>query len=185
MRSPFVVRVSPFTASLSDFSWVKAMQSSVRLRHMLSAFLRNRRSIPATEGTVCEPPGVPIAAKISASDAVASNALNTPGSIKGLDLANAECNSGCISAVSVPLTVLGETLPLRPNFGEEEMVVIVVVAVGGRSLKTFEMAASEVGGSFPVSSSFRILCLRSSTSSHIVEGAVVETVDAVPSAWCI
>lgn len=152
---------------------------------MLSAFLRNRRSTPVTEGAACEPPGVAIAANTSASEAVASNALNTLGSIKGLDLANAECNSGCISAVSVPLTVLGETLPLRPNFGDEDIVVIVVVAVGGRSLNTFEIAASEVRGSFPVSSSFRILCLRSSTSSHIVDGAVVETVDAVPSAWCI
>lgn len=108
-------------------------------------------------------------------------------SIKGLDLANAECRSGCSSAVSGPLTVvaLGERSSTRPCLGDEDMVVMVVVAVGGLSPNTLDMAASDETGNLPVSSSFRIRCLRSSTSSQIVDGAVVETVDSVPSPSCI
>jgi hypothetical protein len=61
-------------------------------------------------------------------------------------------------------------------------VVAVVVAVGGRSADARETAAPEVGGSFPVNSSFRIRDLRSSSSSQTVDGAVVDAVDSVPSA---
>lgn len=61
------------------------------------------------------------------------------------------------------------------------MVVTVVVAVRGLSVDMCDMAAAEDVGSFPVSSSFRILDLRSSSSSHTVEGAVVDKVDSVPS----
>jgi hypothetical protein len=74
-----------------------------------------------------------------------------------------------------------EVLVLRPGLGEEETVVTVVVAVRGRSADTEEMASWEDGGSFPVSSNFRIRDLRSSSSSQTVEGAVVDSVDSVPS----
>jgi hypothetical protein len=70
----------------------------------------------------------------------------------------------------------------RPLFGEDDMVVTVVVAVGGRSLEARDIAAPEVGGSFPVSSSRCIRDFRSSSSSQTVDGAVVDTVDSVPSA---
>ena len=70
----------------------------------------------------------------------------------------------------------------RPRLGDVDMVVTVVVAVGGRSTATPEMAAPEEIGILAVSSSFRNLDLRSSSSSKIVDGAVVDTVDSVPSA---
>jgi hypothetical protein len=57
----------------------------------------------------------------------------------------------------------------------------VVVAVGGLSFEAREIAAPEVAGSFPVSSSRCIRDLRSSNSSQTVDGAVVDTVDSVPS----
>lgn len=44
------------------------------------------------------------------------------------------------------------------------------------------MAAPDVGGSFPVNSNLWIRDFKSSNSSHTVDGAVVETVDSVPSA---
>jgi hypothetical protein len=61
-------------------------------------------------------------------------------------------------------------------------VVIVVVAVGGLSADALDIAAPDVGGSFPVNSSLCILDFNSSSSSQTVEGAVVDTVDSVPSA---
>jgi hypothetical protein len=70
----------------------------------------------------------------------------------------------------------------RPRFGEDDIVVTVVVAVGGRSLDACETAAPDVAGSFPVNSSLCMRDLRSSNSSHTVDGAVVDTVDSVPSA---
>lgn len=108
------------------------------------------------------------------------------GSIKGLDLAKAECSSGCSSVVSGPLTVVapGERPSARPCFGDDDIVVMVVVAVGGRSPNTWDIAESDETGNLPLSSSFRIRCLRSSTSSQIVDGAVVETVDSVSSPSC-
>jgi hypothetical protein len=63
------------------------------------------------------------------------------------------------------------------GFGEEESVVAAVVAVFG--LSELVIAAADDGGSFPVSSNFLILDLRSSSSSHTVEGAVVDIVDSV------
>src|ERR1700712_1686719 len=63
-------------------------------------------------------------------------------------------------------------------FGEEEIVVVAaVVAVFG--LSEVVIAAAEDGGNLPVNSSFLILDLRSSSSSHTVDGAVVEMVDSV------
>jgi hypothetical protein len=61
--------------------------------------------------------------------------------------------------------------------GEEDMVVAAVVAVFG--LSEVLIAAAEDGGSFPVNSSFLMRDFRSSSSSHTVEGAVVEMVDSV------
>lgn len=69
----------------------------------------------------------------------------------------------------------------RPCLGEEESVVTVVVAVGGRSVIALVIAAPDDVGILAVSSSFRSLDLRSSNSSKMVDGAVVETVDSVPS----
>lgn len=80
------------------------------------------------------------------------------------------------------LESMGEALKPRPRLGDVDMVVIVVVAVGGLSPVAWETAAPDVAGSFPVSSSFRILDFKSSNSSHTVEGAVVDVVDSVPSA---
>jgi hypothetical protein len=56
------------------------------------------------------------------------------------------------------------------------------VAVRGLSWALLYIAAAEDGGSFPVSSSFLIRSLRSSSSSQTVEGAAVDKVDSVPSA---
>lgn len=61
------------------------------------------------------------------------------------------------------------------------MVVTVVVAVGGRSFEAREMAAPDVAGSLPVSSSLCMRDFRSSSSSQTVDAAVVDTVDSVPS----
>lgn len=76
---------------------------------------------------------------------------------------------------------IGDKLLPRPLFGDVDIVVTVVVAVRGRSFDAREIAAPEVAGSFPVSSSRCIRDLRSSNSSQTVEGAVVDTVDSVPS----
>ena len=62
------------------------------------------------------------------------------------------------------------------------MVVIVVVAVAGRSPVATEIAAPDESGILPMSSSLFSLVLRSSISSHSVDGAFVDTVDMVPSA---
>ena len=77
----------------------------------------------------------------------------------------------------------GEIFSTWRRLGDEDMVVMVVVAVGGRSFRAFDMAAFDDFGKIPVSSSFRSLDFRSSSSSQTVDGAVVETVDSVPGAW--
>ena len=69
----------------------------------------------------------------------------------------------------------------RAFLGDEEAVVMAVLAVGGRSPTAPEIAAPEDAGILPVSSSLRIRLLRSSSSSHTVDGAVVDTVLSVPS----
>lgn len=58
------------------------------------------------------------------------------------------------------------------------MVVGAVVAVRGRYSSGLPIAALEVGGNFPVSSSFLIRDFRSSSSSHTVEGAVFESMES-------
>ena len=148
------------------------MHSSVKLRHMLSAFRLSRRSALA------------IFTRVRASAAAASRLLYTCGLMDGLDFARAECKSGCmegsegLNRTDVP----GDPLRSRPRFGEGDIVVMVVVAVSGRSPVAVEIAAPDEAGSFAVSSSFLNLDLRSSSSSNMVDGAVVETVDSVPSA---
>lgn len=124
-----------------------------------------------------------MAANVNASDAVASSAVYISGLINNLAFANAECRTGCSSAIPGPLIVdaSGDTLGLCRRFGDDDMVVMVVVAVGGRSPNAVDIAALDEDGSLPVSSIFRILDFRSSSSSHTVEGAVVDTVDSVPS----
>lgn len=71
---------------------------------------------------------------------------------------------------------------MRRCLGELDNAVTVVAAVRGLSWAAPEMAAWEEGGSFPVSSSLRIRDFKSSSSSQTVEGAVVDSVDSVPSA---
>lgn len=76
-------RILPTTVPVSGDSSANAMQSSVRLRHMLSAFLRNCRSIalemPAIDAvlgeTSCALALPTMAANVSASVAVASKGL--------------------------------------------------------------------------------------------------------------
>src|ERR1700722_10545902 len=76
---------------------------------------------------------------------------------------------------------MGDALRFLPLFGDVDIVVIVVVAVGGLSPDACETAAPEVAGSFPVSSSFLIRDFRSSSSSQTVDGAVVDIVESVAS----
>ena len=65
-------------------------------------------------------------------------------------------------------------------FGDDDIVVTVVVAVLGLSID--DMAAADEVGSLPVSSSFLMRDFRSSSSSHTVDGAVVDIVDSVGGA---
>lgn len=76
----------------------------------------------------------------------------------------------------------GETLPTCRRFGDDEIVVMGLDAVGGRSSRTFDIAAFEDCGKIPVSSILRSRDFSSSSSSQTVDGAVVETVDSVPAA---
>lgn len=178
--------------SLSGISSVRDMQSSVRFRHMLSAFRRNCRSIalagPTTDAAVGElpkEPALPVrAAKFKASDAAASKDRNTLGFITDFALASAEWRSGCILVVLGFLIVeaSGELCSAFLRFGDDDILVMVVVAVCGRSFRTPDMAALEDLGSIPVSSSLRSRDFKLSNSSQTVDGAVVDTVDSVPAA---
>ena len=81
-----------------------------------------------------------------------------------------------------PISESGDgVFAFRSCFGDDDKVVTVVVAVRGRSADAFDIAAADEEGNFPVSSSLRIRDLRSSSSSHTVDGAVVDKVDSVPS----
>ncbi len=179
-------------AVLSGFASDNARHSSVRLRHMLSALRRTCRSETVGPPIIdCEleiGPGWPelpiIEAMASASEAAASNALYISELRTGLVFANAALRRGCASAGggSVETRSSCDILLPRPLLGEEDKVVTVVVAVGGRSFEARDMAAPAVGGILPVNSSLCILDFKSSNSSHTVDGAVVETDDSVPSA---
>ena len=76
----------------------------------------------------------------------------------------------------------GDVLFPPPCFGDEDIVVTVVVAVRGRSLDVEITAAPDDCGNFPTSSSLRNRDFMSSSSSQNVDCAVVEAVDSVPSA---
>ena len=171
--------------ALFSCSSVKARQSSVRLRHTLSALRRACRSgevyPPFTtetlpDGAVLTPNAVE---RFKASVIVASREVYTSPLKTAFALANADCRMGCTGLRSVSAV---ETLALRRCFGEEDKVVIAVFAVRGLSLVGVYIAAEDDGGSLPVSSSFLIRSLRSSSSSQTVDGAVVDNVDSVPSA---
>ena len=75
---------------------------------------------------------------------------------------------------------------LRSCLGDELIVVGAVVVVRGLSelAPPPVTAAFEVGGIFPVSSSFLIRDLRSSNSSQTVEGAVCESTESDSAADC-
>lgn len=92
---------------------------------------------------------------------------------------------GCTPSTSTT-DLSGDRLPRRTPFGDDDIVVAVVVAVCGLSTTLFAIvafvtAAPDDEGSFPVSSSLRILVLRSSNSSQTVDGAVRDAVDSVSS----
>ena len=95
---PLSVGLARFSSLSSD----SATQSSVRLRHMLSALRRTWRSAeldpPNTDAALCIVPCGPlypvIAAKARASVAVASNARYTSRLTRGLHFAKVECKSG-------------------------------------------------------------------------------------------
>lgn len=70
------------------------------------------------------------------------------------------------------------TTSVCARFGEPEIVVAPVPAVGGLSSEVLEIAAPEVLGILPVSSNRWILDLSSSSSSQTVEGAAVEFDDS-------
>ena len=100
-------------------------------------------------------PELPIIDEIArASVAVASKALYTSALINGLDFVRAAWRRGWASAdLSVATGSVGDMLLPRPLFGEEDIVVTVVVAVGGRSLDARDIAAPDVAGNLPVNSS--------------------------------
>lgn len=121
--------------------------------------------------------------KARASFAAVSSARYTSGLRIVLILPSAECKFECASRpcdeVELPASVCW---PAADFLGETDMVVTVVVAVGGLSSEDLISAAAEVGGSFPVNSRRWIRDFRSSSSSQTVDGALVDVVDSVPSA---
>lgn len=175
-------------------SSASAIHSSVKLLQILSAFRRSCRSVrlmPIPPPTVLAPleigpgcPGAPIMfERASASVAADSMALKTSGLTRLLVLESADMRIGCDSRCDdVVLIASTWAAPAPdPRFGDADIVVALVVAVGGRSSDARDMAAPEVGGSFPVSSNRWIRDLRSSSSSHTVDGAAVDAEDSVPS----
>ena len=91
-RSRLVEREEGSGAAVEGGSVERVMQSSVRLRHMLSALRRSCRSmvLGRVEGGV----GLVILARVSASRAVASRALKVVGLRTDLDFARAEWRFG-------------------------------------------------------------------------------------------
>ena len=146
-----------------DDDSVNARHNSVRLRQMLSALRRSCLSVtlPPTP-IVLAPleigpgwPGVPIIDdRASASVAADSIASYTSEVTSPLVLDNAEKRIGCASLCDdVVLLASTWAAPAEVRFGEADMVVAFVVAVGGLSSDTLDIAAPEVDGAFPVSSS--------------------------------
>jgi hypothetical protein len=84
----------------------------------------------------------------------------------------------------VVIEVPGDVPPVPyPRFGEDDTVVVVVVAVRGLSAEVGEMVDFVGAATLPPNSSFLILDFKSSNSSQTVDGAVVETLDSVPSCF--
>lgn len=78
VASPLPGWIFVLAASISGASSAKAIHSSVRLRHMLSAVRRRRLSLPLvgpTAEALSEPAPPVMAARVKASDAVTSKAL--------------------------------------------------------------------------------------------------------------
>ena len=63
-------------------------------------------------------------------------------------------------------------------FGDEDVFVIVVLAVPGLSPNAVAIAALDEAGSLPMTSKLLILDFKSSSSSQSVEGALVDVVDS-------
>lgn len=168
------------------------MHNSVKLLQMLSAFRRSCLSVtPPLNPIVLAPleigpgcPGAPIIDdKANASIAADSMAPNTSELTRPFVLVSAERSRGCVSRLNdalLPASACAAPVP-EPRFGDADMVVAFVVAVGGRSSDVLDVVAPEVGGILPVSSSLWIRDFRSSNSSQTVEGAAVELEDSVPS----
>lgn len=172
-------------------SAVNAMHSSVRLLQMLSAFRRSCLSVtplfipsvlaPLEIGPGC--PGAPIMDdKANASVAADSMALNTSELTTPFVLESADRSNGCVSRVNDALLLAstgGAPAP-EPRFGDADMVVALVVAVGGRSSDVLDVVMADAA-ILPVSSSRWIRDFKSSNSSQTVDGAAVELDDSVPS----
>jgi hypothetical protein len=169
-----------------------SMQSSVRLRQMLSAFRRTCRSAadapPKIELAECKVPCGPAlpasSANAMASEAVASSVRYTDGATCCLALPRASLRRGCtFCCPGVPaVDSAGESVTLRWCLGDDETVVTDVLAVLGLSADALATAAPEVVGIFPPSSILRILDFSSSNSSHTEAAGPVESRDSVPSA---
>ena len=167
----------------------RAIQSSVKPLHMLLALWRSRWSflckVSSEEAMFWSASALlVIEARVIASDAVASRARKASTLTISLHLARAWYRRGRTLGFVGPVIVeaSGELLPTCPCFGEGDIVVMAVVAVAGRSPRILDIAALDVEGIFPLSSSFLILEFRSSSCSRIIDGALVDMVDSVPSA---
>jgi hypothetical protein len=169
------------------------MHNSVKLLQTLSAFLRNCLSVtPPFTPMLLAPldigPGCPtlpiIADNARASLAAVSKAVKTSWPTRALTLMRAESSwDGASRCDDVVLAASPWAPPAPdPRFGDPDMVVAFVVAVGGRSSEALDIAAPEVAGIFPVSSKRLIRDFKSSNSSQTVEGAAVDDEDSVPSA---
>ena len=171
-----------------------AMHSSVKLRHNASALRRSCRSMASGVPFIEEGGGFETALCVvmemaSASVATVSSAWYASGDIQALDLASACLSSGwgVLPSSRSALEVIGDEPSAVARLGDEDMVVTVVVAVLGRS--PFAAGTPLVPppaldcGMLHIISSLRMRELMSPTSSHRVDGAVVEMVDSVPPCW--
>jgi hypothetical protein len=129
-------------------------------------------------------PALPIIEdRVKASFAADSMAPYTSELNRLFVFVRAESRMGCVSLCEdVVLLASAWGRPfLDPRFGEPDIVVALVFAVVGRSSDILDIAAPDVAGNLPVNSNRWIRDLRSSSSSHTVEGAAVEAEDSVPS----
>jgi hypothetical protein len=131
---------------------------------MLSAFRRSCLSVnPLLNPTVLEPldigPACPLAFNIDdkarASVAADSMALKMSGLTRFFVLERAERSKGCVSRCCAALLLVSACAMLAPDprFGDADMVVAFVMAVGGRSSVVLYVDPPDAGAIFPVSSS--------------------------------